>query len=163
MILGIDPGLANVGWAILDKGKTSEEAEYKLIECGCITTKASETGVKRLGKVYEELEKLIKKFGVEAIAFETLFFAKNVTSAMKVAEMIGTIKICGCKNNLEVFGYTPLQVKMSLVGYGRAEKEQVETMVRNILNLEKGISPSHASDAVAVALTHLFTNQDLRG
>ena len=96
------------------------------------------------------------------IAFETLFFAKNLKSAMKVAEMIGIIKICGYKNNLEVFGYTPLQVKMSLVGYGRAEKEQVETMVRNILELKTGISPSHASDAVAVALTHVFTNQELR-
>jgi crossover junction endodeoxyribonuclease RuvC len=155
MILGIDPGLANVGWAVLKDEKT-------LVECGCITTKTNENGAKRLGKVYDELEKIIKKFKIEAIAFETLFFAKNVTSAIPVAEMIGVIKICGNKNNLEVFGYTPLQVKMSLVGYGRAEKDQVEIMVRNILNLEEGISPSHASDAVAVALTHLFTNQELR-
>jgi len=79
-----------------------------------------------------------------------------------VAEVIGVIKICGEKNKLEVFGYTPLQIKMALVGYGRAEKEQVETMVRSILNLEEGISPSHAADAVATALTHYFTNQELR-
>jgi crossover junction endodeoxyribonuclease RuvC len=121
----------------------------------------SDTNVKRLGKIYEELEKIIKEFKIEKIAFETLFFAKNVKSAMRVAEVIGVIKICGEKNKLEVFGYTPLQIKMALVGYGRAEKEQVETMVRSILNLEKGISPSHASDAVATALTHVFTNQEL--
>ena len=155
MILGIDPGLANVGWAVL-------EDEKSLVECGCITTKISEDSAKRLGEIYEQLEKLIKKFKVKEVAIETLFFAKNAKSAMQVAEMIGVIKICGEKNKIKVFGYTPLQVKMALVGYGRAEKEQVETMVRSILNLKKNISPSHASDAVAVALTHIFTNQELR-
>lgn len=155
MILGIDPGLANVGWAVLRDEKT-------LVKCGCFETKIGDSSAKRLGQIYEELERIIKKFEIEAVAFETLFFAKNMKSAMKVAEMIGAIKICGERNNLEVFGYTPLQVKMALVGYGRAEKEQVEIMIRNILNLEKGISPSHASDAVAVALTHLFTNQELK-
>jgi crossover junction endodeoxyribonuclease RuvC len=154
MILGIDPGLANIGWAVLKDEKT-------LVECGCLKTKIADSSAKRLGQIYDELERVIKKFKVEAIAFETLFFAKNVSSGMKVAEMIGVIKICGERNSLELFGYTPLQVKMALVGYGRAEKEQVEIMVRNILNLEKGISPSHASDAVAVALTHLFTSQEL--
>lgn len=155
MILGIDPGLANIGWAVLKDEKT-------LIKCGCLTTKVSDTNAKRLGKIYEELEKIIKEFKIETVAFETLFFAKNVKSAMKVAEVIGVIKICGEKNKLKVFGYTPLQIKMALVGYGRAEKEQVETMVRSILNLEEGISPSHASDAVATALTHVFTNQELQ-
>lgn len=154
MILGIDPGLANIGWAIL-------EDEKRLVKCGCLTTKSSDSETKRLGEVYEELEKIIKEFKIDVIAFETLFFAKNKSSALKVAEMIGVIKICGEKNKLEVFGYTPLQIKMALVGYGRAEKEQVETMVRSILNLEEGISPSHASDAVAAALTHIFTNQEL--
>jgi crossover junction endodeoxyribonuclease RuvC len=155
MILGIDPGLANIGWAVLKDEKT-------LVECGCFKTKMVDSSAKRLGQIYDELEKIIKKFKIEAVAFETLFFAKNVSSGMKVGEMIGVIKICGERNSLEVFGYTPLQVKMTLVGYGRAEKDQVEQMVRNILCLEKGISPSHASDAVAVALTHLFTNQELK-
>lgn len=155
MILGIDPGLASIGWAVLEDEKT-------LVKCGCLTTKVGDTNAKRLGKIYEELEKIIKEFKIETVAFETLFFAKNKSSALKVAEVIGVIKICGEKNKLEVFGYTPLQIKMALVGYGRAEKEQVETMVRSILNLEEGISPNHAADAVATALTHVFTNQDLR-
>lgn len=163
MVLGIDPGLANVGWAILDPSASSGQVnEYELVECGCITTKAKDDDFERLGKIYEILEELIKKFEVKEIAIETLFFAQNKSSALKVAEMIGVIKACAYKNKIKVFGYTPLQVKMALVGYGRAEKEQVEIMVRSILNLESEISPSHASDAVAVALTHIFTSQELR-
>ncbi|HPT66193.1 MAG TPA: crossover junction endodeoxyribonuclease RuvC [Candidatus Woesebacteria bacterium] len=154
MILGIDPGLANTGWAILSDEKT-------LVECGCLKTKISDGSALRLDQIYCELEGLIKKYKIEAIAIETLFFAKNAKSALKVAEAIGVIKVCGQRNKIEVVGFTPLQVKMALVGYGRAEKEQVEIMVRNFLNLEKNISPSHASDAVAVALTYLFTNKNL--
>ncbi|HEX8923517.1 MAG TPA: crossover junction endodeoxyribonuclease RuvC [Patescibacteria group bacterium] len=155
MILGIDPGLANTGWAIL-------EDETKLVECGVLKTKISDGSADRLNQIYEELERLIKKYKVEAVAIETLFFAKNVTSAIKVAEAIGVIKVCGKRCGVEVVGYTPLQVKMSLVGYGRAEKEQVEEMVRNMLNLEAPISPNHASDAVAVGLTHLYTKRELK-
>lgn len=149
MILGIDSGLENVGWGIVD--------ENKLIKCGVVITKKSWSNVDRLGKIYEELEKIIKKFKVEEMAIETLFFAKNAKSALKVAEAIGVIKVCGKKNKLAVAEYTPLQVKQALVGYGRAEKEQVEIMVRDCLNLTDLITPSHASDAVAVALTHGFT------
>jgi len=168
MILGIDPGLANTGWALLDSQPVSlsdsqidNNSEYKLIKCGCLRTKITDTSANRLNKIYEELEGLIKKYKVEAMAIETLFFAKNAKSAIKVAEAIGVIKVCGERNKIEVVGFTPLQVKMALVGYGRAQKEQVEIMVRNFLNLEENITPSHASDAVAVALTYLFTNKNL--
>lgn len=164
MILGIDPGLANTGWAILDRRSSIiDDREFELIECGCLITKNSDDSPKRLAEIYEELERLIKKYDITALAFESLFFAKNAKSALKVSEAIGVIKFCGEKNKIEVVEFTPLQVKMALVGYGRAEKEQVEMMVRNILCLECGISPSHASDAVAVALTYLFTNKMLQG
>lgn len=159
MILGIDPGIANLGWGILSE---NENGEYELKGCGCVVTEKTESSGVRLNNIYNELERIIKKFKVEAVAIETLFFAKNVKSGMKVAEVIGIIKLCGEKNKLEVFGYTPLQVKMALVGYGRADKGQVEIMVGKILDLSEGISPSHASDAVAVALTHAFTNQELK-
>jgi len=149
MILGIDPGLENTGYGIVDSGK--------LIKCGVILTSKKDSSVDRLGKIYEELEKIIKKYKVTEMAIETLFFAKNAKSAIKVSEAIGVIKVCGKKNGLEVMEYTPLQVKQALVGYGRAEKEQVEIMVRETLGLEDLISPSHAADAVAVALTHGFT------
>ncbi len=167
MILGIDPGLANTGWAMLDRRSSTvdcrenSECEFKLVECGCLRTKISDTSANRLNKIYVEIERLIKKYKVEAMAIETLFFAKNAKSAIKVAEAIGVIKICGERNKVEVVGFTPLQVKMALVGYGKPEKEQVEIMVRNFLNLKENISPSHASDAVAVALTYLFTNKNL--
>ena len=149
MILGIDPGLENTGWGIVD--------DNKLIQCDVIITKKTSSSVDRLGKIYEELEIIIKKFKVDEMAIETLFFAKNAKSAIKVSEAIGVIKICGKNNGLQVAEYTPLQVKSALVGYGRAEKEQVEIMVRDTLNLDELISPSHAADAVAVALTHGFT------
>jgi crossover junction endodeoxyribonuclease RuvC len=161
-VLGIDPGLANTGWAILDvRSEEKNNSEYELIECGCLRTKITNTSAKRLNMIYEELEGLIKKYNVEAVAFESLFFAKNAKSALKVAEAIGVIKICGEQNGIEVVEFTPLQVKMALVGYGRAEKEQVEEMVRRFLCLKENISPSHASDAVAVGLTYLFTNKSL--
>jgi len=168
MILGIDPGLANTGWAILDDRSSivdcrENNSEFKLIECGCLKTKISDSSALRLNQIYDEVESLIKKYKVEAVAIETMFFAKNAKSAIKVSEAIGVIKICGQRNKIEVMGFTPLQVKMSLVGYGRAEKEQVEIMVRNFLGLNENISPSHASDAVAVALTYLFTNKNLVG
>jgi crossover junction endodeoxyribonuclease RuvC len=149
MILGIDPGLENTGWGVVDNNK--------LIECGVIVTNKKNSSVDRLGKIYEELENIIKKFKVDDMAIETLFFAKNAKSAIKVSEAIGVIKVCGKKNGLQVAEYTPLQVKSALVGYGRAEKEQVEIMVRDSLNLDELITPSHAADAVAVALTHGFT------
>lgn len=149
MILGIDPGLANTGWAVLKDEKT-------LVECGCLKTKISDSSALRLDQIYCELENLIKKYKVGSMAIETLFFAKNAKSAIKVAEAIGVIKICGQRNGIEVEGFTPLQVKMALVGYGRAEKEQVEIMVKEFLGLDKPITPNHASDAVAVALTSLM-------
>lgn len=150
MILGIDPGLANTGWAVLEDEKT-------LIACGVMKTKLVDGNASRLEKIYKETEGIIKKYKVTEMAYETLFFFKNAKSLIKVAEAIGVIKLCGKRCGLEVFGYTPLQVKMALAGYGRAEKEQVETMVRTLLNLTEPISPSHASDAVAVALTHAGT------
>jgi crossover junction endodeoxyribonuclease RuvC len=122
-----------------------------------ILTKVKDISAKRLEAIYSGIEELIRKYKVDEMAIETLFFAKNAKSAIKVSEAIGVLKLCGRKNGLEVAEYTPLQVKMALVGYGRAEKEQVETMVRGCLNLKEAITPSHASDAVAVALTHGFT------
>jgi crossover junction endodeoxyribonuclease RuvC len=157
MILGIDPGLANCGFAVLETSELRQENEIKLKECGVWLTKSSESDVERLKEIYMELEKIIKKYGVERIAVESLFFAKNAKSALPVAEAIGVIKVCGANLGLEVVTYTPLQIKMALVGYGRAEKFQVEEMVRASLKLEKPISPSHAADAVAAALTDLFT------
>ncbi len=161
MILGIDPGLANTGFAVLEKTENKEQKtniDYELVAAGVMKTKLDgDNSADRLGKIYKEMEEIIKKYKVTEVAYETLFFAKNTSSAIKVAEAIGVIKLCGHKCGLEVFGYTPLQVKIALTGYGRADKDQLEMMVRTMLGLKEGIGPSHASDAVAVALTHAGT------
>lgn len=154
--MGIDPGLENMGWGIINNLQFSIY-NFQLVECGVIRTSNKLRMEERLKIIYEELEKIIRQFEIKEMALESLFFARNAKSAIKVAEAIGVIRLCGIKNGLEVAEYTPLQVKMSLVGYGQAEKEQVEVMVRTELGLEVAISPSHAADAVAVALTHGFS------
>ncbi|MFA6007689.1 MAG: crossover junction endodeoxyribonuclease RuvC [Candidatus Shapirobacteria bacterium] len=155
MILGIDPGLENTGWGVINYKLSI--TNYELIDCGVILTNNKDKSEERLEKIFEEIQKIIKKYKVKEVAMESLFFAKNVRSAMAVAEAIGVIKVAAKNLGKPIFEYTPLQIKMAFVGYGRAEKEQVETMVRSCLNLEEAISPSHASDAVAAALTHGFT------
>ncbi|PIZ58823.1 crossover junction endodeoxyribonuclease RuvC [Candidatus Shapirobacteria bacterium CG_4_10_14_0_2_um_filter_40_12] len=151
MILGIDPGLENTGWAVVNY--ELRISNYKLLDYGVIKIKSKD----RLKDIYNGVEKIIKKYKIKEMAVESMFFAKNAKSALKVSEAIGAIKVCGTKNGVGVTEYTPLQVKMALTGYGRAEKEQVEQMVGTYLKLQKMIQPSHAADAVAVALTHGFT------
>jgi len=160
MILGIDPGLENTGWGVIET--RNEKPEIRLVDCGVILTSKKDRSEVRLEKIFEEIQKIIKKYKVEEVAMESLFFAKNIRSAMSVAEAIGVVKVAAQNLGKTIFEYTPLQVKIALVGYGRAEKEQVEVMVRESLNLEKVISPGHASDAVAVALTHSFTSSFVR-
>lgn len=155
MVLGIDPGLANIGWAVL-------KDEKNLVKWGCLKTELKDSGADRLKLIYQEIDGIIGKFGITEMAIESLFFAKNAKSAIKVAEAIGVAKVCGSLNSIEVFGYTPLQVKMTLVGYGRAEKSQVEMMIKNCLNMDENIRPDHSSDAVAVGLTHLFISKSLK-
>ena len=153
MILGIDPGLENTGWAIIEE-LPDGDTRYKLVECGMIEIKGKK---ERLMAIFDGVEALISKYQIKEMAVESMFFAKNAKSALKVAEAIGVIKVCGMKKGIEVKEYTPLQVKLALVGYGRAEKNQVEEMVRQELRLTELIRPSHAADAVAVALTQGFT------
>jgi len=160
MILGIDPGLENTGWGVINL--QSSINSYQLIDCGVILTDKKDKSEERLEKIFEEIQKIIIKYKVGEVAVESMFFAKNAKSALKVAEAIGVIKVAAKNLKKPVFEYTPLQIKIALVGYGRAEKEQVELMVRDCLNLEKPISPGHASDAVAAALTHGFTSAFVR-
>ena len=115
MILGIDPGLANTGWAVLSDEKT-------MVECGCLKTKISDSSALRLDQIYCELEGLIKKYKVEAMAIETLFFAKNAKSAIKVAEAIGVIKVCGQRNGIEVTGFTPTTSENGIGGLWSSRK-----------------------------------------
>jgi len=145
MILGIDPGLANLGWAVMDVDE--------LVEYGCIKTKVGLKTEVRLEDIYRQVKILIKKYKVDGLVIESLYFAKNAKSVIKVAEVMGVIKLCAKKCGVEVDEFTPLQIKVALTGYGRASKEQVEDMVKRLLGRKETIQPDHASDAVAVAMT----------
>ncbi len=147
MILGSDPGLANLGWAVM--------RDEKLVEYGCIETKAGEKSEDRLDYIFRKLEELIDRYKVGEVVMESLYFAKNAKSAIKVAEVMGVIKVCAKKNGVRVYEYTPLQIKTALTGYGRASKDQVEDMVKRLLDRDEPIRPDHASDAVAVAMTRI--------
>lgn len=150
-ILGIDPGTAICGYSIIDyKGN-----KFSLVEYGAIKTPASQTELgKRLYTIYMELKELIEKYKPKFLAVEDLFFNTNAKTALSVGHARGIIILLGVMMGLEVSSYTPLQVKQSVVGYGRAEKRQVQEMVKLILNLEKIPKPDDAADAIAVAICH---------
>ncbi len=147
-IMGIDPGTAIVGYGIIESGKQNPE----VIDYGCIETSPLLKTAERLKKIYAELEKLIKKYRPEAMAVEDLFFFKNLKTAIKVSQARGVILLAGANNNLQIFEYTPLQVKQAVTGYGRAEKIQMQKMVKLIFNLSEIPKPDDAADALAVAL-----------
>ena len=157
-ILGIDPGLASMGWAVLQNDKE----KFILLACGCLKTDKDKHFSSRLKSIFSEIEMLADKYDCSVLAVEELYFAKNVKTAISVAQCLGVIKLAGEMLKLPVMEYTPLNVKMTITGYGRAEKEQVELMVKKTLGIKGEIKPSHAADAVAIALTYCFTNNKLK-
>ncbi len=156
-ILGIDPGFALVGFGIVDENSGNLCA----VDYGVISTDKSENFALRLQKIYNGVLQLIDTYHPDAIAIEELFYFKNQTTVIPVAEARGVIVLAGKQKNVQMFEYTPLQIKQALTGNGRAEKKQVQFMVKNILGLEKIPKPDDSADAVAVALTHLQTNSAL--
>lgn len=157
-VMGIDPGTGRTGWAILEGNRVRQS----LIEFGCITTKPNSKPSQRLKIIYEELEELIEKYKPEVVAIEEIYFFKNAKTVIRVAEARGVAVVVFENKGVEVYDYTPLQVKQAVAGYGRAEKSQVERMVKSILKL-KDMPKKYddAVDAVAVGLTHMFTNADM--
>lgn len=149
-ILGIDPGYAIMGWAVLDlKGN-----HFAAVDYGSILTDAHTDMPLRLKKLYDELTKIIVKYRPEEASIEELFFNDNAKTVIHVGEARG-IAILACVNNgIEVNEYTPLQIKQALVGYGRADKKQVQAMVKAILNLDKVPKPDDTADAIAAAVCH---------
>lgn len=148
-ILGVDPGTARMGWGVIDK--------ETVIDCGCIETEAKLAEEKRLNLLFERLNELIKKYRPKAMAVEKLFFFKNLTTVMPVAQSRGVVLLAAAQSHLPVFSYTPLQIKQAVTGYGRADKNQVQQMVKSILKLNSIPKPDDAADALAIALTHLFS------
>ncbi len=153
IILGIDPGIAIVGYGVIDY----TASRFRTLAYGAILTKAGLSPEVRLEQVYNELDAIIKKYKPQDIAIEELFFNTNQKTAIVVAEARGVILLCARKNGVNIFEYTPLQVKQSVVGYGRAEKKQVEIMTKTILNLEKMPKLDDTADALAIAVCHAHT------
>ena len=149
-ILGIDPGIAIVGFGLIeaDRGRT------QLLNYGAITTPAGLPLARRLVQIEQDMEALIAQLKPDAIAVEELFFSNNITTGIAVAHGRGIILLSGHQAGLQIYEYTPLQVKQAVVGYGRADKKQVMDMVRRILSLQAVPRPDDAADAVAIALCH---------
>lgn len=152
-ILGIDPGIGRTGWGVVE----STSMKYASRHFGCIETQANTPTPGRLLTLYDELCDIIKEYKPEAMAIEELFFNKNVTTALTVGQARGVIMLSAVQHNLPIAIYTPLEVKVAVTGYGRAEKSQVAHMVKTILHLEKIPKPDDTTDALAIALTHAFS------
>lgn len=151
-VLGIDPGYNIIGYGVI------ETDGCKVIDYGVITTPKTMSISTRLYTIYQATCELMDTFSPEQVAFEELFFNTNNTTAIPVAEARGAL-IVACKQYTDkLFEYTPLQIKQALTGNGRAEKKQVQFMVKNILGLKAVPKPDDAADALAVALTHMQTN-----
>ncbi|MDD5290150.1 MAG: crossover junction endodeoxyribonuclease RuvC [Patescibacteria group bacterium] len=149
IILGIDPGYAITGWAILEK----KGAKLIPLDYGAIETMSGLPHAERLLILHQALQKIIKKFKPELLSVEELFFFKNLKTAIKVAEARGVILAVAAEAGLKILEITPLQIKQALVGYGRAEKKQVQQMVKVILGLKEIPEPDDAADALAAAIT----------
>ena len=149
-ILGIDPGIATVGFGVID----AQRGAQQYVACGVITTPAHTSLSSRLDQIYTDLESLFNTFRPDAISIEELFFNTNITTGIAVAHGRGIILLAAFRHGIPVYEYTPLQVKQSVVGYGRAEKRQVIDMVQRILRMSAPAKPDDASDALAIAICH---------
>lgn len=147
-ILGIDPGLADTGFGLIKK----QGNKLTVIDYGCVETKAGKPTEERLEEIYRALKRLIKKYRPGYLAVEKLFFCKNVKTALAVGQARGVVVLGAGEHGLIFKEYTPLQVKMALTGYGRADKNQVQQMVKIILGLKQIPKPDDAADALAAAV-----------
>ena len=149
-ILGIDPGVATVGFGII----ASERGQQQMIQYGAITTSAGLPLATRLLQIANDVEQLIEQFQPDEIAIEELFFSKNITTGIAVAHARGVILYTAEKLQIPVYEYTPMQVKQAVVGYGLAEKHQVMDMTKRLLKLKAVPKPDDAADALAIAICH---------
>lgn len=152
-IIGIDPGTGIMGFGVIDV----EGGKATLVDAGVIRTPAKEDDAIRLETIFNELTDIVTETKPAQMSVEKLFFAQNVTTAMTVAQARGIVLLCGRQAGLEIFEYTPLQIKQALTGYGRAEKKQIQEMVRVVLQLKDVPKPDDCADALAAAITHSMT------
>jgi len=160
IILGIDPGTAITGYGLVYKGGASTRSKLESLEYGCIQTSKDMQHGERLLALEKGITSLIKKHKPDVLAVETLFFFKNLKTIMPVSEARGVIILAGTKQKLPIYEFSPLQVKMAIAGYGRAEKRQVQRMVQEILELSELPRPDDAADGlgIAIACSFMFPN-----
>ncbi len=149
-ILGIDPGLGTMGWGVID----TDGSKHALVQYGAILTQPGQALPQRLRAIFKGVSQLMDTFGPEEVAFEELFFSKNITTGMAVSAARGVALVAVAERTDNLFEYTPMQIKQALTGYGKADKHQIQMMVRLMLNMNETPRPDDAADALAVAITH---------
>jgi crossover junction endodeoxyribonuclease RuvC len=160
-VMGIDSGFATVGWSIVEKaGIVKSSSKYKIFGYGIIRTEAVTPMPERLNQIYISIKELIKKYKPDSVAIESLFYFKNQKTVITVSQARGVAILAAIHQKLSVFDYTPLQVKQSVTGYGKATKNQVQQMVKSILGFRECPKPDDAADALAIALCHLNTRRN---
>ena len=150
IILGIDPGLATLGYCVIE----AVGQDRRLIQYGTLTTPAGQPLPQRLRAIYQGMNQLMDIYQPEDVAFEELFFSKNITTGMAVSAARGVALVAVVQRTDNLYEYTPMQIKQAVTGYGGADKHQVQQMVRMLLNMKEIARPDDAADAIAVALTH---------
>jgi len=153
LILGLDPGTAITGYGLVRE----VEGQLIAVDYGVITTSSETEMDKRLLQIYQELSAIISRHKPDAVAVEKLFFSRNVRTAMAVGQARGVVLLTAALAGVAVYEYTPLEIKQAIVGYGGAEKQQVQQMVKLLLNLAEVPQPDDAADAIAVAVCHLHS------
>ena len=159
VILGIDPGYAIVGWGVIEY----EHSRFRVLGYGAITTNADTPFPQRLQAIYNDMCYVFEKYKPSVMSMEKLFYNSNQKTVIDVAQARGVITLCAQMHNKEIFEYTPLQVKQSVTGYGRAEKKQVMEMTRSILGLASVPKPDDTADALALAICHAHCNASSLG
>jgi len=149
-ILGIDPGTAITGFGVID----ADGPKFKFVDAGVIRTPKEQPMNERLSTVYDEMKELIEEFKPDVISIELLFFARNVTTAMTVGQSRGIVMLAATQAGIPIYEYTPMQVKQAVTGYGKADKKQIQEMVKTLLKLDAIPRPDDAADGLAIAITH---------
>jgi crossover junction endodeoxyribonuclease RuvC len=153
IILGIDPGTATMGWGVIRQ----EGNRLSYVQHGAVTTPSQWEMPRRLSRLFDGVTELVKGYRPETVAVEELFFNTNVTTAITVGQARGVVLLAAYRAGIEVAEYTPLQVKQAITSYGRAEKQQVQEMVKSLLRLREIPKPDDAADGLAIAVCHAFT------
>lgn len=152
-ILGIDPGYALMGWGVID----TEGQRMRLVSYGCVETKAGQPMQHRLRTLQLGVQTLVNTYRPDDVAFEELFFARNVTTALMVGAARGAAIIAAAEYTENLYEYTPMQIKQAVTGYGKADKKQIQQMVKLLLHMDAVPTPDDAADAIAAAITHAQT------